>query len=299
MGTLPLRYESGGVGGVGVGVGIPLVSSPRTVAVLSEPIAARMTTNLSVMNDSNDVSGVVLDDAPSAKLATPSSSSKDPSSGDLAAASATTQISSADDRAPSKVADGTPAKGSGAPQDQHRELGRLTPKAPQQFAEVPLAAGYPHLMPQVGSAAAYYLGYSPAQLPPEPPSPATGGMTTVAYEAGSFFQQPAGAFAPLGSNPAGTPLSPPRPTATMAMGVLPPASPLFPRVASGGRLNAAGGTDRSSMVAPPSPNLVYMASQLGGASMYAQYPMVPGAGSQSSDSPEDAARDWSDRYVFV
>ena len=155
-------------------------------------------------------------------------------------------------------------------------------ESPQPQASSQLQGGYPsHLTPQ--SAAGYYFGYA-AQSIQEPPSPGGPGTNSVPYDVGSFFQQPGtGAFAPHNSPFQGpnTPLSPPRPTATMAA-MVPPASPLFPRMNSSGSERAGA--------APPSPSLPYMSPPLTGVYHQAAYP----ANSQSSNSPEEASA-WTER----
>lgn len=154
--------------------------------------------------------------------------------------------------------------------------------------------GYPaHLTPQPGQG--YYpLGYQ-SQVTPEPPSPAGPGANV--YDVGSFFQQPA-AFAPHNSPfVPQTPLSPRR---TAAMGGIPPASPLFPRVSTA--TGAAGlmpgsGIEQRIMDghragAPPSPSVPYLSPPLGPNSMYQSYP-TNGIGSQA-DSPEELSA-WGER----
>jgi len=153
--------------------------------------------------------------------------------------------------------------------------------------------GYPsHIAtPQTGSAAAYYLGYSQSQVTPEPPSPATQANATIAYDGLSFFQQP-GAFAPHSSSFVGpsTPLSPPR--ATTTMGVIPPASPLFPRITAAGPASATAlGLEAMPRQAgaPPSPNLPYMSPPFGSA-MYQPYP----GGPQPSNGSDEGSS-WNER----
>lgn len=120
-------------------------------------------------------------------------------------------------------------------------------------------SSHPNLTPQ--SSAGYHTGYAQSQVTPEPPSPAQTGHNTVAYDVGSFFQQPAAAFLPHNSPFGGqTPLSPPRATA-----MIPPSSPLFPRMSN---------TDR----APPSPS-------------FAMSPQF----SYSYAASDDAAASWNER----
>jgi hypothetical protein len=268
------------------------VSSPRTVAFLnaSSSIVASstslqsstssssrgMTTNVTVMNDGNEVGSVV--EVEEKKMVTPTTSK------DAADSSA---FRGTNEGGKSK---GSPSKAS-APIEDDEEA---SPQS-QDPSEAHLAAGYPHLLPQPGSNAAYYLGYNPA----EPPSPSTAGMATISYDAAAFFQQP-GAFAPLtraaaaAANAAGSPMSPPRTLATMT--VVPPASPLFPRATSSATRLAAG--DRHPVgiaAAPPSPGLAYVSPALGGYHQQA-YSVVPTVGgSHSGDSPDGA---WGERYVL-
>ena len=134
-------------------------------------------------------------------------------------------------------------------------------------------SGYPY------NVAGYYVGGGGQ----EPPSPGIN-MGGAVYDTGSFFQTSAAAaaggpfhssaFGAAGSN---TPLSPPRPSAMM--GVIPPASPLFPRV-----------TMMDPGQHPPSPNLPYMSTALPG--MYSHYGV--GLSSGSSNSLDEAIA-WNDR----
>jgi hypothetical protein len=181
---------------------------------------------------------------------------------------------------------------------QHHQVSNLTPQQPRAGAY--MVSGYHH---------------HHQQMTPEPPSP--GGPVVLqndAYNVGSFFQQQAGAFVPH-TSPFGatqpSPLSPPRPAAAVvmgAMGVIPPASPLFPRLSSGGSnvggaLNPADSGLSSSRggVAPPSPSLHYSMQPLG-ATMYQTYGSNQVVSSQSINSPDDGsggvAGSWSDRYVL-
>jgi hypothetical protein len=158
------------------------------------------------------------------------------------------------------------------------------------------------------------------QMTPEPPSP--GGPVVLqpsseAYNVGSFFQQQAGvAFVPSHTSPFGvsqpSPLSPPRPAAAVAMGamgVVPPASPLFPRLSSGGGSNhnvrtALNPSDSSLSgvvtsrggIAPPSPNISY-------STMYQTYGSNQLVSSHSIISPDDGSGgvsgSWNDRYVVI
>lgn len=151
------------------------------------------------------------------------------------------------------------------------------------------------------------------QMTPEPPSP--GGPVVLhtsndAYTVGSFFQQQAGAFVPSHTSPFGvsqpSPLSPPRPTAVVAMGamgVIPPASPLFPRLSSGGGGSNVGTASlhpsdsglsgvSSRGGAPPSPSLPY-------STMYQTYGSNQVVSSHSIISPDDGSGgvsgSWNDR----
>jgi hypothetical protein len=144
------------------------------------------------------------------------------------------------------------------------------PDGSAQGAEAPAVASEPQpaedgrLSPSQTASNAYYAPQQASNYYAEPPSP----RVTV-YD-GSFFQTAAGAFhssAFAGNN---TPLSPPRPT----MGVIPPASPLFPRVAV-----------MDNGQPPPSPSLPYMSTTL--PNMY--------YGSASSNSPDEVGA-WNDRY---
>ena len=154
--------------------------------------------------------------------------------------------------------------------------------------------GYPpHLTPQQAGQGYYPLGYQ-SQVTPEPPSP--GGPGATVYDVGSFFQQQ-GAFQQHNSPfVPGTPSSPRR---AAAMGGIPPASPLFPRVSTAaGTAGLVPGTgiDQRIMGAPPSPSVPYLTPPLGPNSMYPGY-AANGIGGQS-DSPDDIAA-WGDRYDWV
>lgn len=144
--------------------------------------------------------------------------------------------------------------------------------------------GYPtHLTPQ--QAGQGYYGYQ-SQVTPEPPSP--GGPGANVYDVGSFFQQQ-GTFQQHNSPfVPGTPSSPRR---AAAMGGIPPASPLFPRVstaAGAAGLVPGAGIDQRLMGAPPSPSVPYLSPPLGPNSMY------PGYAANQPDSPDDIAA-WGDR----
>ncbi|GKY96869.1 hypothetical protein MPSEU_000646000 [Mayamaea pseudoterrestris] len=133
---------------------------------------------------------------------------------------------------------------------------RLSPSP----AAVPIS-GYPYMT-------GYYVGGHQSQAT-EPPSP--GISMSAVYDTGSFFQSSSGpfhssAFA-TGSN---TPLSPPRPT--NMVGVIPPASPLFPRVPM---IDGSGQQQH-----PPSPNLPYMSTTL--PSIYQHYGVNLSSGSSNS-----------------
>jgi len=260
--------------------------SPRTTVVLAQP-SSPMTTNVSVMNESAVAPGNT--DEEGNKKTSPNSKEA-PASSEKSASNP----ASPEGGGNKKSAGETSSKGD---DPRKGDDSRLTPNSQQ----VPTPASS-QLTPQPQAGSAYYIGGYPSQsqVTPEPPSPAH--QQPVAYaDAASFFQQP-GAFAAPNSaaafGAANTPLSPPRvgvpgavPTTPMGVAI-PPASPLFPRVSSGGGL-AADGSGRQG--APPSPNLPYMSAQLGAAGMYHQYPVTT-TGSQSSDSPEDASS-WNDRYV--
>jgi hypothetical protein len=158
---------------------------------------------------------------------------------------------------------------------------------PQAGSNLP---GYPsHLTP--GTGGYYQQGYQHVHATPEPPSPA-GGPVGV-YDVGSFFQQH-GAFANTRNNPfPNTPLSPPR---GGNMGI-PPASPLFPRVANNGQgvpmIPGANGLEQQNRGAPPSPQLPYISS------MYQQsYPLMNHGNLHSGTSPEEVTG-WGERYVHA
>jgi hypothetical protein len=249
------------------------VSSPRTVAFLntsstviassatsssSQSPSRGMTTSVTVMNDGNEVSVVIADKVGSPSVAKDTADSNLTSKSDKGKPEATSPVKQSNSKGSEVEA--------GSPQSQDPTEG---------FGD------YPQLMPQTGSNAGYYLGYNPA----EPPSPSPAGLGTASYDAASFFQQP-GAFAPLSrvaGGAAASPLSPPR-TVPTTMGVVPPASPLFPRATSGGRLSNNAERTPVSVAAPPSPNLGYMSPALGG--YQPPYAVVPTVGSLSSDSPD-------------
>jgi hypothetical protein len=76
---------------------------------------------------------------------------------------------------------------------------------------------------------------------------------------------------------------------------IPPASPLFPRVANNGSavpmIPGANGLEQQNRGAPPSPQLPYISS------MYQQsYPLMNHGNLHSSTSPEEVTG-WGERYV--
>mmetsp|Transcript_5525 Transcript_5525/g.8735 ORF Transcript_5525/g.8735 Transcript_5525/m.8735 type:complete len:614 (-) Transcript_5525:52-1893(-) len=194
------------------------------------------------------------------------------------------------------------------------------PASPQVQAQPYQQVYLPHLTPQAGGG--YYL-YGNHQVTPEPPSPATPG-----YDVASFLQQQA-ALGVHPGNPFGTggqygampqaPLSPSR--SGMSGGLIPPASPLFPRVAT----NSAGGISGSfeqhnqldSAVlqriqgqTPASPSVPYVSASLisaNGSGFGAMYPgysptgtyanVLSGAANQTTESspPTGENGGWGDR----
>lgn len=255
--------------------------SPRSTILLAE---IRMTAAYPVMNDSNMASDVA---SPEVKL--PTTNKED-------------LVSSRDDPKASSASEGIVA--SDRIQEKEKEAQDSSPPTPipHEYAHHLLA--YANLTPQQGSG--YYLGYLPHQqhMIPEPASP--GPPHTAVYDVsmGSFFQPHSGAaFHPtstgspfLVSSAAGTtPLSPSRGSAPALSitGSLPPASPLFPRVSS-------GGFDITNSQHRVAPNIPYMASaHLGtppsNSSNYQTYPSVI-LRSQSSD---EGAWGGDSRYVVT
>lgn len=165
-----------------------------------------------------------------------------------------------------------------------------------------------HLTPQQG----YYLSYQ-SQVTPEPPSPAGPAGTTV-YDVGSFFQHPASfhaspftGTAQYTVNPTAQHQQPPlSPSQNNSVGGIPPASPLFPRVtgqATAGLLDQHRMLDpslqqRGTPLSPAPPYLTpgLGASGAGTAAVYpnmSAYPAHNGAGTNSSNSPEDY-QGWAD-----
>ena len=133
-------------------------------------------------------------------------------------------------------------------------------------------------------AAGYYLAYP--HHSDTPPSPSTPGhaVTQLPYENSIGFIHQPGHFSAAHTSPFGvpnpnTPVSPPRPTVNM-IGV-PPASPLFPRINSGGLEGGVG------VIPPPSPSLPYMTGAIG------SYAGV--VRTQTEGSSDDAS--WDARYV--
>ncbi len=130
----------------------------------------------------------------------------------------------------------------------------------------------PHLTPQQPG---YYVAYQ-SQVTPEPPSPAGPGATV--YDVGSFLQQPtgfspftavqyAGGHIPTQRHAGHAPQSP-------SQSSIPPASPLFPRIAgpSNGLLDPnrmLDGPSGQQRGAPLSPGPPYLSAGLGpGGAMY-------------------------------
>jgi hypothetical protein len=242
-----------------------------------------MTTNIAAMNGSNVGPEDSLDDQKAESAPKESSNVADGSSGGRKSPGGGSDV---------KDASESEDKEKSTPDPSKQGDGSLSPSQGSSGGHLP---GYPsHLTP---AATGYYAGYPQSQVTPEPPSPGVAGAVVGTYDA-SFFQQ-AGAFHTSAFGGPNTPLSPPRATANM--GIVPPASPLFPRATSGvagSAVGLTGGLDGQQQAlpngaAPPSPSLPYMASPpLPG--MYQHY-AVPGVGSQSSSSPDDgAANTWSD-----
>jgi hypothetical protein len=203
-------------------------------------------------------------------------------------------LASSDDLKAASVAESEETFERNQEKDREKEAHDSSPPTPIPHEYAHHLHGYANLTPQQGSG--YYLGY-PSHQPhmiPEPDSP--GPPRTAVYDGGigSFFQPHSGAaFHPASSgspflgvsSAAGNPaLSPPRgavPTVTMT-GSIPPASPIFPRMSS-------GGFDVTS----------YMVSAQQGAltsnsNNYLPYPSA-GLNSQSSD---EVAWGGDSRYVF-
>lgn len=203
------------------------------------------------------------------------------------------------------------ANGSKGPHD--------APASPQVHTQQYQQGYAPQLTPQPG-AGYYFLGNH--QVTPEPPSPATPG-----YDVNSFLQHQAAALGVHHGNPFGSgqyggipqpPLSPSR--VGMTGGLIPPASPLFPRAAG----NPVGSFDQQNQLdssvfqriqgqTPASPSMPYMASPSLGPSngatfggVYQGYAANTGTyasvlsgaqGGEPSASPDD--RGWGDRYVAL
>ena len=240
---------------------IDIVSSPRSTVLGT---SGHMTTNLSSMNDSNMATGLADSDA---KVATPADS-PDPAQQDAASTDG------------GKETTATKEGNKETKKDNVEEEAETQVNAP--------LASHPQ-----ATATGYYLGY-PHQNG-TPPSPTVAGhvVTALPYDAsiGSFMQQQ-GSFAAAHTSPFGvpgttTPLSPPRSTInTAGMVGVPPASPLFPRVNSGG---LEGTLMQQGVVAPQSPSLPYMSPALG------SYAGV--ARSNTGGSSDDAS--WDNRYEHI
>jgi len=179
--------------------------------------------------------------------------------------------------------DVTNKKDNGAPLSPTSEAASAAPPAD--------GSGYPnqHLAtPQAVAPAYYSVGGYPV---PESPSPAGANPVTTVYDSNLAVPQQ-GAFAPFGVGNT-TPLSPPRGTSSVMVGagMIPPASPLFPRVTGA---NGGGGTMESNRQAgpPSSPGLPYMSPGL-----YPHYSAVTTGTSHSSDSAEETPS-WADRWVM-
>eukprot|EP00550_Attheya_septentrionalis_P012373 CAMPEP_0198303544 /NCGR_PEP_ID=MMETSP1449-20131203/56939_1 /TAXON_ID=420275 /ORGANISM="Attheya septentrionalis, Strain CCMP2084" /LENGTH=603 /DNA_ID=CAMNT_0044006039 /DNA_START=634 /DNA_END=2445 /DNA_ORIENTATION=- len=167
-------------------------------------------------------------------------------------------------------------------------------------------AGYQQHM-NVQQQGAYYY----QQGTPEPPSPTAAG----GYDMNPFLQQHAALLQQQGANPfssnpqysAGIPLPPLSPavnnqnnaSSNISMGIIPPASPLFPGTA---RSFPSSGIDRQHQLdsrmltntrggAPPSPSLPYLVSPPLGPTA-PSYSMYQGYGG-NQNSPEQTG--WSDR----
>lgn len=194
------------------------------------------------------------------------------------------------------------------------------PASPQVQAQPYQQAYLPHLTPQAGGG--YYL-YGNHQVTPEPPSPVTPG-----YDVTSFLQQQA-ALGVHPGNPFGTagqygamsqaPLSPSR--SGMSGGLIPPASPLFPRAATNSAGGISGSFDQHNQLdssvlqriqgqTPASPSVPYVPAPLtsangsGFGTMYPGYSptgtyasVLAGAANQTaeSSSPTGENGGWGDR----
>jgi len=190
------------------------------------------------------------------------------------------------------------------------------PASPQVQVQPYHQTYLPHLTPQAGGA--YYL-YGNHQVTPEPPSPAAPG-----YDVTSFLQQQA-ALALHPGNPFGTagqygaipqaPLSPSR--SGMSGGLIPPASPLFPRAATNNPVGMSGSFEHhnqldSSVIqriqgqTPASPSVPYMSASLanGFGTVYPGYSptgtyatALSGAANQAIESSTSAGENggWGDR----
>lgn len=186
------------------------------------------------------------------------------------------------------------------------------PASPQFQHQVYHHAYLPHLTPQQGGG--YYL-YGGSQVTPEPPSPATPG-----YDVNSFLQQqaalggvhPGNPFAQAGQygGISQTPHSPNR-----TSGLIPPPSPLFPRVA--GNYDPQNHIDSNALqrihgqTAGSTPTLPYMtAATLGvssgspsfgaaytGYTVTGTYATALGAGSGGEPTADEFG--WGDRYAVV
>jgi hypothetical protein len=216
----------------------------------------------------------------------------------------------------SHVAPDTPNEGERQVTPEKKESTDRTnsPPAPTQSFAHPYGYHTAHLTPQPASGYYHNVSYQTQQMTPEPPSPAG-----AVYDMGSFFHQQA-AFAPLNS-PFGAsgqyhgglqpPLSPTRTFSSGSM-VIPPASPLFPRVSSAGlgsvsfeqqqqqqqqqqqrsQLDSRSGANAAGT--PLSPNVPYLSSALGSA-VYQGYGNNGNTNSQNNSS--DDITGWGDRYV--
>jgi len=194
------------------------------------------------------------------------------------------------------------------------------PASPQVQAQPYHQTYLPHLTPQAGGA--YYL-YGNHQVTPEPPSPATPG-----YDVTSFLQQQA-ALAVHPGNPFGTagqygaipqaPLSPSR--SGISGGLIPPASPLFPRAATHNPVGMPGSFEQhnqldSSVIqriqgqTSASPSVPYMSASLANANGTGFGTVYPGysptgtytsvlgvAAAQGTESSSSAGENgaWGDR----
>lgn len=151
------------------------------------------------------------------------------------------------------VRDTDKSRGSGGLKDSNSTAGTASPSQSSNS----ISHGIPsHGTPQQGG---YYVAYNNlSQMTPKPTSPHTGGATAIYDVSRSFFQQPTGfhssPFTAIHTHPYGV-AGPgqPQPPGSPNSQIIPPASPLFPRITNAAALLSAARSDINPALSPGPP----------------------------------------------